>query len=713
MSARRRTGVAAAIVCSLGIATATATAEPQTITVRLLGGQVLSITLDLPAGTPLGQILPSLDTPVISVQTSKPAAAPAPSSQVPATPGSKDTKKNKKKKHAAKALPQASTTGPLRKPAARRRRATRDAHADGSPTLANPTFSYALPGPAPIGVPNFYIDKFRIPPFLLSIYQAAGIQYGVRWEILAAINEIESDYGRNLSVSSAGARGWMQFLPSTWKYFGVDANNDGRKDPDNAVDAIFAAARYLRAAGADKDIRAAIYAYNHADWYVDSVLMRARLIGGLPVDLVSSLTGLTEGRFPVNGAATYAGGTNGSNIFAKPGTAVVAVQDGKVVRMGSSKALGRFVQLRDVYGNTFTYAGLGSIARYHAVVKASRAVSPATAALEPPAQDSAPTGPASAGSQATLRTTRAVVTKERLFAHPAQPARLPGGLSRYLASTAGLDAKHVRVVALRTGSTVIAGTILGRLGVTHRSIASHVNFRIRPAGKGTPLVDPKPILDGWKLLESTSIYRAAGRNPLLGADGRNPSIGQLLLMSKQVLERRVLADPSLDIYDCGRQDIRAGQIDRRVLATLEFLTASGLRPAVGTLRCGHSLMTTSGNVSEHSSGNAVDITAVNGIPIAGHQGPGTITDLTIRRLLTLQGTMRPHQIISLMTFQGADNTLALPDHADHIHVGFSALYDPSARTAFESVLKPDQWKRLITRLGSIANPAVAAARSGD
>ncbi len=58
------------------------------------------------------------------------------------------------------------------------------------------------------------IRKFRVPVFLLPIYQAAGIQYGVRWEILAAINEIETDYGRNLNVSSAGALGWMQFIPS-------------------------------------------------------------------------------------------------------------------------------------------------------------------------------------------------------------------------------------------------------------------------------------------------------------------------------------------------------------------------------------------------------------------------------------------------------------------------------------------------------------------
>ena len=164
-----------------------------------------------------------------------------------------------------------------------------------------------FPGPSSAaGVPNFIIRKFRVPPFLLPIYQAAGIEYGVRWEVLAAINEIETDYGRNLNVSSAGAVGWMQFIPSTWRMYGTDANGDGRKDPYNPVDAIFAAARYLAAAGYENDVRRAVFAYNHADWYVDSVLLRARLIAGVPADLVGSLTGLTEGRFPVYARARYA-----------------------------------------------------------------------------------------------------------------------------------------------------------------------------------------------------------------------------------------------------------------------------------------------------------------------------------------------------------------------------------------------------------------------
>ncbi len=261
---------------------------------------------------------------------------------------------------------------------------------------------------------------------------------------------------------------------------------------------------------------------------------------------------------------------------------------------------------------------------------------------------------------------------------------------------------------LKRGSKVIAGTILGRIGRTSPKLAPHVLFEIRPAGRGAPRIDPKPILDGWKLLESTAIYRAAGKNPFFGADAKDPTVGQVLLMSKEALQRRVLEDPRISVYDCGRRDIASGQIDRRVLATLEFLTASGLKPTVSALKCGHSLYTTSGNISEHSSGSAVDIAAINGIPIVGHQGSGSITDITIRRLLTLQGTMKPHQIISLMTFDGADNTLALPDHYDHIHVGFHPLYGDNKKLGkqLDSVLKPGQWIKLIDRIGSIDNPTV-------
>jgi murein DD-endopeptidase MepM/ murein hydrolase activator NlpD len=701
----------------------TAAAEPHTVTVTLAGGQVLTITLDLPAGTPLDQIkLPDIVTPIIGVQSATPTqpapAAPAATATQPAAPAAKPGKRPGKKKPKAQGGPAATSTAPsAAKPAKRaKRRARPGVAADGTPTVANPTFSYAIPGPAPVGGPNFFIDRFRIPPFLLPIYQAAGIQYGVRWEILAAINEIETDYGRNLNVSTAGATGWMQFLPSTWKQYGVDANDDGKKDMYNPADAIFAAARYLKAAGAATDIKKAIFAYNHADWYVDSVLMRARLIGGAPADLIGSLTGLTEGRFPVHATARYAAGRAHSvNVFARAGSPAIAVQDGKVVRIGRSEALGRFVVLRDAYGNTYTYSGLKTLARKHAVVRDTQAVTNAALhELELPRPDAAPDGPATAGKQSgaagRLLKANVVVKKERLFANP-KPVPVPSGVSKYLVGTSGIRAQQLRVVDLKKGSRVVAGTVLGHIGETHRGIASHLRFQIRPAGKGTPLIDPKPILDGWKLLESTAIYRAAGKNPFFGRDAKNPTIGQIMLMSKAALQRRVLTDPNVDVYGCGRNDVRAGAIDRRVLATLEFLSASGLKPTVTSLRCGHGYLTASGNVSEHSSGDAVDIAKINGIPIMGHQGAGSITDITIRRLLTLQGTLKPHQIISLMSFDGTDNTLALPDHADHIHVGFRPA--AGSRADAEAVLKPGQWTKLIERLGQIRNPTIPTAGEAE
>jgi len=112
---------------------------------------------------------------------------------------------------------------------------------------------------------------------LLALWQQAGAQYDVPWQVLAAINKIESNFGRNMGPSSAGAIGWMQFMPSTWMRWGVDANGDGVADPWNATDAVFSAARYLQAAGAPADLYRAAFAYNHADWYVQEVLSLADL----------------------------------------------------------------------------------------------------------------------------------------------------------------------------------------------------------------------------------------------------------------------------------------------------------------------------------------------------------------------------------------------------------------------------------------------------
>ena len=148
-------------------------------------------------------------------------------------------------------------------------------------------------------------------------------------------------------------------------------------------------------------------------------------------------------------------------------------------------------------------------------------------------------------------------------------------------------------------------------------------FQIRPAGVGAPLIDPKPILDGWVQLENTSVFRAKGENPFLGS---SPTVGQVLLESKEQLEQQVLSDPGIHLPACGRQDVQTGQVDRRVLATLEFLSVSGLHPTVSSLRCSHVAPADAANAAETAAGDTVAITAINGIAIAGGQGPGSIAD---------------------------------------------------------------------------------------
>jgi len=646
-----------------------AVAQTQTVYVKLATGEVVPVQVDVPPGSTLDDIQlpgtpvpapspPETTTPTTpSVPKPPPTTTPAPSpgsdggsggsggptsdggspqertnsgERVPDSTGSPDVGDVKARaKHEADKAKRHGRRSPLRNP-------------DGTPTPSNPGFTDVLPGPSTAtGVPNFIIRKFRVPPFLLPIYQAAGIEYGVRWEVLAAINEIETDYGRNLNVSSAGALGWMQFMPSTWQMYGTDGNKDGRKDPYNPVDAIFAAARYLKAAGYEQDVRRAIFAYNHADWYVDSVLLRARVIAAVPSDLIGSLTGLTEGRFPVSGPATYADdiaerqllkrvgrGENAANlvessaqrrsidIFADSGAHVVAVNDGVIKRVVTGRKRGRRVVLQDVYGNRYTYSHLGKVSGH-----------------------------------------------------------------------------------VHAGDRVNGGSVVGRIGTVRGDSAPHMRFAIRPSGRGAPSIDPKPILDGWQLLDATEIYRANGTNVL--RDG--PTIGQILLLSKDLLQKRVLGDSRIDIYSCGRDDIAAGRIDRRVLATLAYLAESGLSPTVSSLRCGHSYMTKSGNVSEHSSGNAVDISKINGVPILGHQESGGVADQAVRRLMLLQGTMAPHQVISLLAIGGP--TMAMSDHADHIHVGFQPTGEAWRRAGY-SVLKPSQWPALMSRLNVLENPVV-------
>ena len=150
-----------------------------------------------------------------------------------------------------------------------------------------------LPGADTPNLSSVLVPQLLVPPLqsqllaydqLLTLWQSAGQAYGIPWSVLASINKVESNFGQNMGPSSAGAIGWMQFMPDTWARWGTDANGDGVADPWNAEDAIYSAARYLAATGGATDIAGAIFSYNHAQWYVDQVLQLAQQYdaGGAP-----------------------------------------------------------------------------------------------------------------------------------------------------------------------------------------------------------------------------------------------------------------------------------------------------------------------------------------------------------------------------------------------------------------------------------------------
>jgi len=644
------------------------------------------------------------------------------------------------------------------------------------------------------------LDFYRIPLFLLPIYKAAATQYGVPWQILAAVNEIETDYGTDLSVSSAGAVGWMQFMPATWLQYGVDALNSGYADPYNPVDAIFAAARYLRAAGASTNLQAAILAYNHSQEYVSSVLLRAKLISTYPQSVIAALTGLVDGRLPVTGkhvswvALPTAGAsaasssatavpapavsaarpgavtaTPGSSVAPTPAAAaargtvlptqfdeltsapnahVVAVQNGRVMQISSSRKLGRYIVVRDVYGDVFTYAGLGSIAPTYELPKASagRIASPLVEVAA--SADPAPAQAASAGVQTPLTlhvkkparatsssagqasqgietTEGSVGSKVRLFAHPGNPdARAAAKVD---AANRARLARQTRPLALKRGSVIAAGTVLGKVSVPANARDGHLRFAIRPAGD-TSTVDPGTVLANWAQLQAALHPQGAkAEDALLGA-----TASDVFLMSKAELQRTVLSDPDISIYACGRHDIASGAIDRRVLAVLAFLSRSGLQPTVTALRCGQGPVTPSGAVSAAYQGNALEISAVNGTPVAGHQGAGTVTDLAIRTLLTLPSEFLPKSILSLMRYPGASSTHSSPAYWNRIRLEFApavahvAVTPSAAGAAAHSAhssklaavpligtgsLSGDQWEQLIQRIAALPAPTVARKAS--
>jgi hypothetical protein len=151
-------------------------------------------------------------------------------------------------------------------------------------------------------------------------------------------------------------------------------------------------------------------------------------------------------------------------------------------------------------------------------------------------------------------------------------------------------------------------------------------------------------------------------------------------------------------------------IDRRLLGAIEFLTDSGLDPTISGLACGRSSIPSG---ADAATGASMDISEINRIPVQGHQGAGSITDIAIRRLLTLQGVSKPQQIISLMSYKGRSNVLALPNHANRVEITYTTWIGHDAKPAIPigSGLRPGQWMKLIARIGQIPEPAIPAKAS--
>jgi hypothetical protein len=678
---------------------------------------------------------------------------------------------------------------------------------------------------------------YQVPPFLLPIYQAAAVQYGVPWEVLAAINEVETDYGNDQSVSTAGAIGWMQFMPSTWLQYGVDALDAGYADPYNPVDAIFAAGRYLAAAGASHDLRSAIFSYNHSEAYVESVLLRARLLASYPPSVIATLTGIVEGSPPLSGAHVVENSVNASafpvsastptggatpapsptqaarvaqvpnaqtaknNASAKQASKpksilptpqqfatlqgpanipVVAVQNGRIVALGHSHQLGNYIALEDVYGDVFTYAELGSVATRYRLPSDTAANNAPTAAFaaSKTAAGPTPSEAASAGSQPQTLQAKAAAANAQPPASSAasgeeeSTGNVPPGTGKVLMfahpNNPDAQAAAARFAPrgpsypkgwgpLRVGSVVSQGVTLGTstpstgsstastgsstasaAKATTNAASAHtgsLHFAIRPAGDSSA-VDPRPILQNWDQLQHALHPQGAkGSSGLVGA-----TASDVFLLSRTELEHAVLADPGIELPSCARHEVIAGRVDSRVLALLLFLSRNGLKPTVSEVRC-----TPSSSANAHSAlaqGEGVDISKISGVAIDGHQGAGTITDLTIRTLLTLQGRFAPHSIVSLMRYPGAPTTQAQVSHASFIGVDFTPSHaSPSTQAAAAAAaahsagpgatapspfavslglaangnptMSAAQWNTLLSRIGSLQQPKVATKPSSS
>ena len=424
-----------------------------------------------------------------------------------------------------------------------------------------------------------------VPAFLPPIYQAAAQAYDLGPagpSILAAINEIESGFGQNLGPSSAGAVGWMQFMPSTWAAYGVDADGDGDKDPNEPNDAIFAAARYLRASGMPEDPEGAIFAYNHADWYVADVLARAACFSGIG-----------------NGAV------GGLSLIPKRQELVCA------------PAEGARVQIPDHYMQAFQDAAgryeLGQSGVW-ALAAVARVESNFGKGMS--AADLAARGPLGITDDNWER--YAVDGDADGKAKRSSPADSAATLARMIWAAGDLGA--------------------GLFQHNHAEWYVEAVLADAEAMKGTCQV-------------KTVAYSVALPGPT----------------NAPINWRNVELSNSLEMVD-----IQSGAVDPRIINLIGAISQQHTI-TISSLRSDHSKLTSSGNVSNHYYGRAMDISAIDGVPCT-NVSPDGPCGMIARQLGALPPGQEPTELIYCWDPDGPANPngFAQADHCDHIHVGFSS-----------------------------------------
>ncbi len=353
-----------------------------------------------------------------------------------------------------------------------------------------------------------------------------------------------------------------------------------------------------------------------------------------------------------------------------------------MVSIGHRRKLGRFVVVRNAFGDRFTYANLGSVSAWYPTPRTPPRSAKILSATVPSALAPGPhptQTPASAGAQrsgkapatifaatrrharrasasaaavqplivtinlrsrpsaATLFTPLAVL--ERATRAPRKPLTVHRAalLKRFFTGAFGLHADELSLARLRVGSHVFAGTILGRLAHVRGKRKPHLLFELRPAGAGQPLIDPRPFLDAWSQLETLELHRDSfAASPYFGPNLHARSVGALLLTGQVDIARIVLEDRRVTLAACEGNAIAAGNVDRRVLASLEVLVLHGIDPTVSGAWCSRDARTRHAAAQLLKTGNAIALRTLDGRPAAG-----AVARVAIEALSSLHGAARP------------------------------------------------------------------------